>query len=886
MIRLILVLILLFPSVLSAATVPLRSGEHDGFSRIVLQLSSPAAWQFGSVPGGYELRIASPDLVIDPSAVFRFISHARIGAVRIPGPGRLRLNLACACQVEAFEMDGGRIVLDVRDPAGGKAGAAPSPLPPLADGAPWSPHPAEAAAGAPAPFLFSSAMPARFVTVRPSNFARGLPADPPATLRFPSLPAKTVPPDEPVPAGRPGLSSRANLPIVPGKPTVAPADEPRAGQMAQIERAPSVEPNRNADTRSEIAGSPAPPSDAAPEGTPAPKRFDPSSLLPLLGDPKDRARGQALQGELLKQLSRAAAQGVIKVPVLPTAIQHENPPEQTGNHATATSDTPADATTTMAAENLAAESARGPADPADHMRIQSVVDRDSSATVTRRVLSDNGEVCLDTDAVDIASWGPETDRGDPFGDLRTRLVGEFDRPDDRAVETLARRYLFLGFGAEARALLAAFDPKIRNRDILLQLADIVDGDPVPPGGMTDQLSCHSPVAMWSILALPEIPAGATVDTRSILRGFSVLPAHLRDLLGPRLAKRFLARGDLDTATAIRDIIDRGAGAHGAAFRMLNAQLAAQDNRGHAGEEQMLQVAANDGAREPEAVIEYIESRLSRGEPVSKSIALLADALAVEHRDTELGRRLMRVAIMGLADSGEIEATFDRIATAMERGDLDRKEAEELRARAHIKNAERPSDAQFLKTLFAYPLPGGTSPLSRQARTAAAARLVDLGLADKALALLPAEDDPGEADRIVMARILLARGNADEALARLDGLESRDARLVRARALEAKHDYSGAAQEYAQLEMADRSDSAALRARDWKRLENAQSPELRDLARAMQDLAKPDGGANAATNPGETASIVSPGPVTLAQGRGILSRSEADAALFDRLLKAD
>lgn len=58
-----------------AEVINVRSGEHAGFSRLVMQFSPDVTWEFGRVDGQYELRTNQKDTTFETSEVFRK-SHA------------------------------------------------------------------------------------------------------------------------------------------------------------------------------------------------------------------------------------------------------------------------------------------------------------------------------------------------------------------------------------------------------------------------------------------------------------------------------------------------------------------------------------------------------------------------------------------------------------------------------------------------------------------------------------------------------------------------------------------------------------------------------------------------------------------------------------------
>ncbi len=99
-----------------AQTVAVKSGDHPGFTRLVLELPQPTEWHVGRTAEGYELRITGENLRFDVTRVFDDIQRNRLAAIWMdPASGSLRLGIACACHALPFEFRPGIIVIDLRD---------------------------------------------------------------------------------------------------------------------------------------------------------------------------------------------------------------------------------------------------------------------------------------------------------------------------------------------------------------------------------------------------------------------------------------------------------------------------------------------------------------------------------------------------------------------------------------------------------------------------------------------------------------------------------------------------------------------------------------------------------------------------------------------------
>lgn len=113
--RWLILLLLCLTQPVSAQTVQVSTGEHDGFTRIVLTRPAPAAWRLSRTETGYELRILGAT-GYDLARAFDRINRRRLGAlIHDPGEGTLRFGVACACHAVPFEYGPAMLVVDLRD---------------------------------------------------------------------------------------------------------------------------------------------------------------------------------------------------------------------------------------------------------------------------------------------------------------------------------------------------------------------------------------------------------------------------------------------------------------------------------------------------------------------------------------------------------------------------------------------------------------------------------------------------------------------------------------------------------------------------------------------------------------------------------------------------
>jgi hypothetical protein len=158
------------PASAQGSPVAVRTGEHGGFTRVVIPFVAARAWRFGRVSGGYALDPGPGSGAFVLDGAFDRIARTRLGGLR-EAQGRLELDIACTCHATAVAHRGTWVVVDIFD----------GPAPP---GSPFEtaldrPRPA------PAPGVLAGDRPA---------WARSGPA--PGW----SLPTTAVPQGEPMPA--------------------------------------------------------------------------------------------------------------------------------------------------------------------------------------------------------------------------------------------------------------------------------------------------------------------------------------------------------------------------------------------------------------------------------------------------------------------------------------------------------------------------------------------------------------------------------------------------------------------------------------------------------------------------------------------------------------
>ena len=466
-----------------------------------------------------------------------------------------------------------------------------------------------------------------------------------------------------------------------------------------------------------------------------------------------------LQEELLRQLGRAASQGLLEADtdVAELAENTEIPEEMPEEKPIETAGPP-------------------PGTSQDNFLAETQVDRDSQRD---NPAPDSGRKieCVAASLVDVSGWGSKDHGVAAIQVARSALLAEFDEPNAEKVIALARAYLYAGFGAEARSTLTSFVVRSPDQDLLLDIAKIMDSERVPPGSrLFSQLSCPGPVALWAMLA-GEMATDTDLARADVLAAFSALPIHLRKHLGPRLAERFLDIDDVNSSQAVRAAILRVEDAKGSELEMLDAKLSERAGETEEAAEKLEAVIARDDPASLEALTRLLLLSLKDKRPVDEAKLLQAEALLFEHRGTSFAATLRPLLIEASALAGDHEAAVDLLSEA------DDLVSDELWRKVLTSVVENASEANFLKIGFDPKVTRVLKTENDELLLKFADRFIAVGFQKSALALLNALTSPTDKARFLMAQAELMEGDATKTILHLTGLTGADADDLRQKALD-------------------------------------------------------------------------------------------------------
>jgi hypothetical protein len=381
----------------------------------------------------------------------------------------------------------------------------------------------------------------------------------------------------------------------------------------------------------------------------------------------------------------------------------------------------------------------------------------------RPPMTATGAECPPEDALNIADWSAGSDALSLIGRINSGLTGEFDRPDQSAVLHATKAYLYLGFGAEARVVMSAFDLKDKNRPLWQDIAAIMDNETATDGRLAEFAPCDNAAALWSLLSAGD----ASVNLPAMLRGFSALPSHLRAHLGPRLVEKLTLRGDAAAAKAVHDATLRGAMDDTPDVGLMKTTIALSNGEAEQATQLLQDLAATNGPAAAEALIRFVDLETEANRPIATDTATTLSALEQEHRGTDLEPRLRDARVLALAATGRFSDAF---LTLQDGSPAEPKLWRILAASG--KDEDIINHGISAKAEVASSMP-------ETVRIAMAKRLLSLGFADSTLDWI---GDPQEPEaRLIAAQADLQRRDSRNAMRRLAGLSGDQADELRAQA---------------------------------------------------------------------------------------------------------
>lgn len=535
---------------------------------------------------------------------------------------------------------------------------------------------------------------------------------------------------------------------------------------------------------------------------------------------------------LIRQIERAAGQGLVELsdpaaPAMPEAPEAGERVAETGPLPRSVAHPPAE---TPATDPIALLSDH------DHIEAVTVFDRDGRAARAAAAGAPE-DACLADDRLDIEAWAGPAPFPTQEAGLRRRLVGEFDAPDPAVVAELARLYVRFGFGAEARALLAAFGPPAPgDAGLLVDMSHVVEGLPAAADGpLAYRGACPGRYGLWLALGGRAPLFHDPAHFATVRAAFEELPPDLRGLLGPDLVVRLVDAGRPGEARVILDVTIRAGGGETPAIRLASARLAAVETDPASALPLLADLAGSDAPVATEALARLTGLALAERLPVPDTTLTDLRTAALANRGTPAEATFRTLVVRALAQRGALaEAVAEARAGMADLPDAAPEFAALIVASVAEANPAITGGAAYAETALGAEDVLAQTPPRDAARRTVARTLLSLGLADAAIGLVApavALDDP--AARLIAADASVRLADPAAALALLGDLDGADAGLIRARALALQGDNAGAQAALAAAGLDAEAARLAWAAGDWAgTLATAPDPDRTALAAYM------------------------------------------------------
>lgn len=478
-------------------------------------------------------------------------------------------------------------------------------------------------------------------------------------------------------------------------------------------------------------------------------------------------------------------------------------------------------------------------------------------------LSSQGELlqlqCPPDSMTDLAAWGdPAAAPGQVLQSIHQGLVTDADRVPEAQLMDGARKYLYLGFGGEARLLLAAIPAPTAEHEALSAIGLILDDSTLRDNPFFGAETCKTSAALWAVLARDQLRPSEPIATGAIFQAFAALPLHLRQILAPRLIERLQQQGDQDAARMVRDTILRVTAEVPATLQLTEARLDLLDNQPERAQEALQKAAARPGPDEPEALVALVEMSFQDRSKVDPGRIATIEALVSQHRGQPVVEDLKHALVLAFG----LDGAFAQATTWLE-------QAPSATEAYWSLMAEKGSDSDTLT--YAFAPPPQREPVGEANALSIARKLSALGFPRQALAWLNPQAGDGTAQseeaRMLMAEAHLALYAPREALLAITGLGA-SANPLRARAMRAL----GRLDEATALlqDPASAQDLAILQRTEqrWEAVAEQESPSW--SAAAALAIPVPE-------------SAAQPAPITLAHATAVAAAAQESADILSNLL---
>ncbi|PVA09664.1 hypothetical protein DC366_13370 [Pelagivirga sediminicola] len=465
-----------------------------------------------------------------------------------------------------------------------------------------------------------------------------------------------------------------------------------------------------------------------------------------------------------------------------------------------------------------------------NMRAQTSAEQAMGTKPQATDFNPGGMPCIKDDLVDVSNWGSNASFSEQLGSARRAMPERGEKDYQNAAIDLARRYIYFGFGAEAEQIIQEADQTHDAARVLVSMGRLLDSRKLNFNILRNQVNCPGNVALWSALYHLESSSADDINTDAILRTLVSLPTHLRNLLGPRLARGLLKNGQVRSSERVLSILERSPGVERSDVKLARAEFEAFRDDLMPPDSDFVTIVNESRDLSPFALMELINSRLKIGQAVPPGWVELAGSYAYEQKGTDLGVQLSAAYINALVASGRFPEAFDRISQQETKKLFsDRKKIDNIGSYT-LRNAD---DLTFLKYLgYSHEIFDFSSGIEN----GIARRLLQLGFPELAQNYLSGNAKEGEQDerRLLRARAAVARLAPREAMGSLMGMSGSEADGLRAEANAMLGEHEIAERFFLSSGNEKAAVQEAIRAGNWQAAAKMSDPDLAAVADATDD----------------------------------------------------
>ena len=256
--------------------------------------------------------------------------------------------------------------------------------------------------------------------------------------------------------------------------------------------------------------------------------------------------------------------------------------------------------------------------------------------------------CSKAKKLDPSTWERYENARDYLVQARLGLIGRHDEDSDAAARVLAKSYLSLAMGAEAKAILQNMSSQTEADLSLVQLADFTDGNARSlDADWFQSIEGCSEVLLWQVLSAENIASenpsfrNLTDEQLQIAREqFEQWPPALKGVFGPRLAAAFTSLDARDTATYSLRKSKGQPGLKSGEREIITAKINSENMQSGAIKEILNPVALSNADVAPNAAIELATLAVAEGENLGAPQKEALESFQAELKGTELEPELL------------------------------------------------------------------------------------------------------------------------------------------------------------------------------------------------------------------------------------------------------